>query len=194
MKKIVGLILCLLVIAIGIAVYSVLPARAIKGEAYSHPNVLTNASEQQIKQTALDFVKQNFSIRSGTPVVKLARAVTKASLPGLNLPSIPHTTIEEPPLMLVIIKGDFGPANLPGASAQLTDQKYEYVGLVLDLWAGFSILTMASTHGGEFRTALGDLTLPIVETPVPAPLSESSAPKYHYGEVVPTASDPTTAP
>src|SRR5215469_2417201 len=66
-----------------------------------HPNALTNASMQQVAQVALNEVQSDFAIQSGTPQVVQTKAIARGDLPKLNLPSIPGTSIEDPPLMLV---------------------------------------------------------------------------------------------
>jgi hypothetical protein len=154
------------------------------------PSPLTNASEAQVGQVALDLVRQDFDIRSGTPQIVLTRSIVRDDLPKLNLPSIPRPTIEEPPLMLVIIKGDFGSLHLPSIVTGQTDQVFKYIGYIFDLWAGAPTLTLADPDGGEFRTALNDPTLPIAPTPI-APLPvDSPAPLQHYGDVAPTVAPP----
>ncbi len=85
------------------------PATATADGGWSHPDVLTNASAEEVGQHALAQVRQDFVVRGGAPRVLLARRVTRDDLPALDLPHIPKVVIEEPPLMLVIIKGDFGP-------------------------------------------------------------------------------------
>ena len=154
------------------------------------PSALTNASEAQVGQVALNLVRQDFDIRSGTPQIVLTRSIVRDNLPKLNLPSIPRTTIEEPPLMLVVIKGDFGSSHLPSIVTGQTDQVFKYIGYIFDLWAGAPTLTMADPDGGEFRTVLGDLTLPTVTTPLSPQPVKSPAPLQHYGDVAPTAAAP----
>ncbi len=85
------------------------PATATTDGGWSHPDVLTNASEEEVRRHALAKVQQDFVVRGGAPRVVLTRRVTRDDLPALDLPRIPRATIEEPPLMLVIIKGDFSP-------------------------------------------------------------------------------------
>lgn len=184
MKNSVGLMTRLLLTGIGIATIGFV-VRSV-----SSANAASSETPQQVGQNALDHVRQDFVIRSGTPQVLLTRSITREDLPRLSLPGIPRTTIEEPPLMLVIIKGDFGPSNLPSPLTGSSDEQYKYIGYVFDLWTGTPTLIMASPLGGEFRTALNDPTLPIVATPVPAPPVASPAPLHHYGEVVPTVPNP----
>jgi hypothetical protein len=150
-----------------------------------HPNALTNASMQQVAQVALNEVQSDFAIQSGTPQVVLTKAIARGDLPKLNLPSIPGTSIEDPPLMLVIIKGDFGSSTFPSIAATGPAQHYAYVGYVYDLWAGVPTVTLASRTGGEFRAVLNDPTLPVEPIPAGTPFVSPAA-LHHYGEVVST--------
>jgi len=149
---------------------------------------LTTASPIEVGQVALNYVKGDFPIRSGTPTVVLAQPVKRQDLPAMGLGSIDSVIVEEPPLMLVILKGDFGAGEHlgPGGSSQ-TSQRYQYIGYVYNLWAGVPTLTLASPDGGIFRTALRDTTLPIVPTRIPAPPHATPITRLHYGDVAPTA-------
>lgn len=150
-----------------------------------HPDVLTDASAQRVGQLALAQARRDFVVRSGAPRVLLARRVARDDLPALGLGRIPRTTFEDPPLMLVIVAGDFGAAHLPSILTGGPPQHYTHVGYVYDLWAGSPTLTIASKDGGLFRIALGDPTLPVVPTPIAAPFAGPAAPLHHYGETVP---------
>ena len=190
-RAMVFLILCGIgVVAAGFVIRSTSSAFGTGHLTPAFPSALTNASGTQVGQVALDLVRRDFDVRSGTPQVVFTRSIVRDDLPKLNLPSIPKTTIEEPPLMLVIIEGDFGPAHLPSIVTGPTDQVFKYIGYVFDLWAGSPTLTLADPDGGEFRAVLGDPTLPIAATPIsPLPVI-SPAPLQDYGDVAPTAASP----
>ena len=146
-------------------------------------------------QIALDHVRRDFAIRSGTPQVALARSINREGLLALNVAAVPRTTIEDPPLMLVIIKGDFGASNLFGLwGTSSSDESYKFVGYVFDLWSGGPTLILASASGGQFSTALNDPSLPIVATPLLPSLAGTPAPLLHYGEVAPTVAVPSEVP
>lgn len=148
------------------------------------PHPMTNASPEAVGQAAVDYTKDQFP-GNGNPQVLLVRSVTKQDLPALGLQRLDFASVEDPPLMLVILKGDFGFGNHPGSSQTMSGMRFHYIGYVFDLWAGTPTLTMASPNGGEFRTALNDPTLPIVPTPVQPP-TPAYTKQLHYGEVAPT--------
>ena len=154
-------------------------------------HTLTSSTPQQVGQLALVRVAQDFVVQSGTPQVSLSRSVTKNDLLSLGLGSIPVSAMEEPPLVLVIIKGDFGAPNAPmliSATAQ-AGMRYQYVGYVYDLWAGAPEQTIASRAGGEFRVALNDPSLPVVPT-LAVTGAGTSQPARHYGSTLPTSPPP----
>lgn len=140
----------------------------------------------EVRQVALSYTRVNYPVLSGTPQVVLTRPVTNNDLPGLGLPPINHASIEEPPLMLAIVKGNFGqPIHRSGLASGQSSQGYRYIGYIFDLWAGSPMLTIASPVGGEFRIALNDPSLPVVPSLAVSPLS--TAPKeLHYGDIAPT--------
>jgi len=154
-----------------------------------HP--LTNASPQEVDQAALNFSAWEFGVLSGTPHVILHRSVTLDELPALGLGSLPDVTFEKPPLVLVVMKGDFGAGVHSGTGQQGTSSiYYMYVGYVFDLWAGEPTKTIASPKGAEFRTVLNDPTLPMLPNVVSGPLRPTTAPSFHYGQRPPTSVPP----
>ncbi len=68
---------------------------------------LNGASPEQVGQFALEYVQHHLQVR-GTPQVVLVRRIKPDDLPKLGL-GCPLTmaSIEEPPLTLVILKGNF---------------------------------------------------------------------------------------
>ena len=146
------------------------------------PRPLTTASPADIAQVALQTVNEEFSVRSGTPQIALSRSVTNDDLVAFGLRRVDFSSIEQPPLALVIIKGDFVNSNLPGTGV-LSD--YRYVGYVFDLWAGVPALTLASPDGGEFRLALNDPSLPKVPPQI-SPATPLGLKTRHYGAAAPT--------
>lgn len=130
--------------------------------------------------------------RSGTAQVMLARRVTPAELTSMELYCYQSSTIETPPLALIIIKGDF-PPDVQNANFTSNSPTISYIAYVFDLWAGAPTLVLKSDHGGAFRTALNDPTLPgdvPAGHPTPRPLSCSNTTSmnsklYHYGDTLP---------
>jgi hypothetical protein len=155
------------------------------GNAADHARLLASASPQEVGQIALARAKTDFPVRSGTPRVVLSRTVTDAALPAMGLPSTNFASIEQPPLTLVILKGDFGFGEHAALSRTASSEHFQYIGYVFDLWAGEPALTIASPDGGVFRTALNDPTLPVVPAVAVAPLATPAA-RLHYGAVAPT--------
>ncbi|PZS00588.1 MAG: hypothetical protein DLM69_06295 [Candidatus Chloroheliales bacterium] len=135
------------------------------------PAPLVNASPEEIGQLAVKFARNHGTIRSGEPQVLLTRPVTLHELTALGLGEHDVESIEEPPLMLVILKGDFSPFPKPGAgegfpSGQGTTQpdasRIAYVAYVYDLWRGIPMIIQESKDGGIFKKVLNDPTLPDV--------------------------------
>jgi hypothetical protein len=120
------------------------------------------------------------------PQVMLSRLITPEDYQTLGLGCPPSQLIfEQPPLALVILKGDLRPVG-PGMEAAVD---VKYIAYVFDLWADAPTSEMWSVDGGAFRTALNDPTLPnessgmpmVCPTPLPYKITQ------HYGET-------TTAP
>ncbi len=200
-KTLVGLLsLSVGVLVLGVAMFTTTRTTAADTSS-AHPNVLTNASEQQVGVVSLAQVKRDFAVRSGTPQVVYTRRITREDAATLNIGTISRTTIEEPPLMLVIIKGDLSDPKFIGIAIGGPSRQFQYVAYVYDLWAGGPTLITASPTGGEFRIALNDSTLPAVPVrAVPSASIPSPAPLHHYGAtlsgITPPhgSSTPTAAP
>lgn len=184
-------------VTIVVGLFAVVLATVIAGmsresaEAQSqpHPNVLTGASPDAVARVALNNVSKDFAIGSGSPQVVLSRSIQPDDLVQLNLPPLPQTTIEEPPLTLVILRGDF--ANHKGLDIVHNGPQshYKYVAYVYDLWAGTPTETLASPTGGLFRTALNDPSLPIEPSPVQSQVNRPG-PIHHYGDQLPPMNPP----
>ena len=158
---------------------------------------LTQLSPQQVAQVALDYTNASGYVQNGTPQILLARSIQNAELPQLDRDSVPVSTIEAPPLVLVILKGDFV-VNTPRGIASDGPRPAQYIGYVYDLWAGEPTLMITAPHGGIFRKALHDPSLPD-DNPAAPPQAHlgtptlgngaltHTAPTLHYGAVAPTA-------
>lgn len=178
----------ILVGAIALAVTTAMHSAPVQGDAppMLAGGSLASATSDQIAQVALSIVKQDFTIRSGTPQAVLSRPITEDELPAIGLGRVSFAASQHPPLSLVILKGDFGTAHLPGTGKSASD-RFQYVGYVFDLWAGVPTKTMASPDGGIFRTALNDGALPAGKALDPGPPQPTAAVNIPYGGVVPTA-------
>jgi hypothetical protein len=170
--------------------------------SYGTAHSLEGATSEQIGQFALQYTKAHYNVLSGSPQVVLTKAVKKDDLPALGLDSINFASIEQPPLMLVIVKGDLGGMQmLGGVIASVKDKwHFSYVAYVFDLKAAEPALQISSPHGGTFRKALNDFSLPddndttiatakpafSQQQAVPQPALTSVPSNLHYGDVVPT--------
>ncbi len=151
-----------------------------------------NEPPEEIGRRAVEWLREMKDVRSGTPQVLMAVPLRDEDLPGMGVGCpIGFDTYEEPPLMLVILKGDFLPQ-----SSLYYGLTASHAALVYDLWAGKPISTVWSDNGSRFRAALGDSTLPTPITDFVGDCSslEPVAKTHHYGEPVPATPQPTTTP
>ncbi len=160
------------------------------------------ASPEGVGQAAIAFAYEERRVLSGTPQVLLARPITLEELGNLGLGWSSFGSIEQPPLMLVILKGDFSKAISFGGFQRsepcllIKDQPsscpepehYHYIGYVYDLWAGMPTIYMQSKSGGIFKQALNDPSLPY-EAPLSTPENRHTLPSgsnaFHYGDSPP---------
>ncbi|MHB8645854.1 MAG: hypothetical protein ACYDAR_08715 [Thermomicrobiales bacterium] len=194
--------LLLFVVPVGLVImvlgiFAILASRAVASDSgmfVARP--LTSASDQDVGQTAVAYTRVAFHVRNGTPEVKLVRSVTNADLSALGLPNVSIGSIEQPPLKLVIVKGDIDDDGHPQVGLQMTQQvnNYRYIGYVFDLWAGVPTLTIASGDGARFRTALNDPLLPTLPANAIIPSAPPIVPQWHYGDVAPTVTVPKRVP
>ncbi len=164
----------------------------VAGAARIHS--LVGASPDEVGKVAINDVLEQNMVRSGTPQVILARHIDAAEVEGLGIGCYNSHVIETPPLMLVVVKGDFDVSNQPGMSmAGPNPVLYvSYIAFVFDLWAGQPTLTMFSPDGRGLQKALNDPTLPSVTssgTPTPQPLicpspNVGQAALQYYGDTV----------
>jgi hypothetical protein len=120
---------------------------------------------------AIDYANRAFPDKSQAPEAVVARPITNEELTGLGLPSgFFLDCIDPPPMMLVILKGDF---DISGLSRSIkpaqSPARAKYILYVYDLREGAPTLITASVNGGAFRRALNDPSIPDDPTVVPAP-------------------------
>ncbi len=161
------------------------------GYHYGVANLL-GATSEQVGQFAVEFAQHRAAIYSGVPQVMLTRSITNDELGALGLDCIYFGTIEKPPLMLVILKGDFGRV---GYGTNTASPHFKYVVYVFDEWAANATSTIGVVNGGLLRIALNDPTLPN-DTPgevEPQPHACTPEPptQHHYGDIAATAAIPT---
>lgn len=95
-------------------------------------------SPKEVGRRAIEHVAVNKDVQNGVPQVLLARPVRNDELPGLDVSCpYPFDTFEEPPLVLVVLKGDFLPQ-----SSHIPTLTASHVALVYDLWAEKPVLTI----------------------------------------------------
>lgn len=143
------------------------------GGAWARRSLLM-ATPEEVGSYAVGHSVATGLVASGAPEVALVRSVTTADLSGLGLPPL-NFSAQEPPLSLVILRGDFELAgHVPGTGSfdpSSWQHRVQYMAFVYDLNAGIPALTTWSPLGGSFRAALNDPNLP--EDPR-APMSEVS--------------------
>ncbi len=155
---------------------------------------LIGASPQEVGEFAQEYVSAQHHVRSGTPQILLTRSIKRADISALGLGCVGSSpTIEEPPLMLVILKGDFDFSNMLGAQvAREANSGSGYVAYAFDLWAAEPMYQKFSRNGAYFRLALNDPTLSgtSLTAPIKCPTEEASPNTLHYGAVAATPSQP----
>ncbi len=92
----------------------------------------TKPSEQEIEKWSYEYVGKVFHLRSGRAQVIAIKTVNTAKLidTGITGGPLPSPDL---PLALVIVKGDFDDASLPGFGSFSPAQPFQYAGLVFDL-------------------------------------------------------------
>ena len=122
------------------------------------PRPLVGVSLAEVGKAAVAYTHARFRVVSGEPQILLTRSVTARELPTLGLSTI-NFAGAEPPLTLVVLKGDFDVKAL-GRTLTLPEWRVNYIAYVFDLKAGMPTLTEVSRTGGRFRTVLNDPSLP----------------------------------
>jgi hypothetical protein len=140
-----------------------------------------DAPMSEIGQLALDYTALNFPILEGTPEVALARHVLASELPGMGLPDLGYRD-DDPPLALVIVRGDFerGGSSL---RSMFDPPSYflvvHYIVYIFDLAIGMPVGIGTDVDGSSLRLALNDPSLPYwpipVNTPRPTPAVSNAA-------------------
>ncbi len=149
---------------------------------------LIDASPAEVGQYAIAYTAANFPILSGAPEAILARPILASELPGLGLVDLGYRD-NDPPLMLVIVRGSFDRGGSVVQSPLFDTPDYHllihYIAYVIDLRAGIPTSISTDTDGSAFRLALNDPSLPttvpiVTYTPIPTPLLPASL-RQSYG-------------
>jgi len=159
---------------------------------------LVNASTEEISKLAINYVEEKWRIAGRVkPEIVLARSITLDELTDLGLGNYSFSSIEVPPMTLVIIKGEFNFSGQPRRVRLAAVPQINYVALVYDLWSGVPTVEVTSLDGSKFRKALNDPNLPTDEAllsspddrlrPSAGPQAHPTAPAHlHYGDTVPS--------
>lgn len=153
---------------------------------------LIGATPQEISRFAQQYAEHNLKLRGGTAQVLLNRSVKRQELATLGIGCLPSSsTVEDPPLVLVILKGEFDFSSM--LSSQVGGASYSYVAYVFDTWSAQPAFLLGSRNGAQFRTALNDPTLPEggSDGPLVCPTEAPRTTTLHYGDVPPTPSMPS---
>ncbi len=157
----IGVVMIVFIVAVtAIALFAISTNAQDKGFHYGSVSSLTGASQPQVAQFAVEYTQQEFRVLSGSPQVVLTRSVKAGELEGLGLDPVNLASIEEPPLMLVIVKGDFGLGTTTASTLDRDRWRFSYISYVFDEWSARSASTVASAKGGVFRKVLNDPSLP----------------------------------
>jgi hypothetical protein len=145
----------------------------------AHP--LTDASADEIEQAALAYTRTHYQVLHEPITTLVSRSVIKEYLPLWELPAIDFAA-QEPPLWLVLQKGDFDVSGLKQRAPNNLANRATYITYVFDLKAGVPTLILTSAEGDLFRSLLRDPALPekmgvVINTPVN---------KLPYGSIAPT--------
>ncbi len=115
----------------------------------------------KLEKLLLVILKLKKGILSEAPTVAFTRSITKAEVPSTSLGKI-NFIGGEPPLMLVVVKGNFDVSS--PATARFSDLKprtqAKYIVYIFDLRAGIPCLTSTGATGEYFRRVLNDASLP----------------------------------
>lgn len=131
----------------------------------NNPRPLVGASMDEVEKYAIEWAKAELRVTS-EPMVVLARDVRLDELSELGLTA--GGGDPERCYVLVVLKGDFDLyRTLPGTDYDPSKwhSRVSCIAYVFDREAGTPALMQASPYGGEFRTLLDDLTLPLAAPP-----------------------------
>jgi hypothetical protein len=149
---------------------------------------LESASPEEIGRFAIEYLRAQNNIRSGTPEILLTRSIRRADIGALGLGCVGSSpSIEEPPLVLVILRGDFDFSRMLGSSAgpSKANSGFGYLAIAFDLWAATPMYQKFSSNPEYFKVALGNANS---ATPLVCPTEQAVPKSLHYGEVAPTPS------
>lgn len=159
------------------------------------PHSLLGSTPNDVASYAIEYARGHRDVTKGAPTALLSRPVTRGQITALGLGCLGEfAAIEEPPLNLVILKGDFV---FSTSASQRYTLNSKYLAYVFDAWSGEVVYRLASMDGSHFRVALNDPSLPVTKAALPASCPTqipASMKSLHYGEEAPPiAGNPTAA-
>lgn len=135
------------------AVPIITPVIISPGTVVEWPNSkIATASPDEIAQLALQSVKESYLSPGGNAEIVYSAFASAQELKSLGVPQYD----DEPPMVVVIIKGDIDTTVLQKRSQGLGKKKPDYISSVYDLRAGDAITIVPSANGGKFRSILRD--------------------------------------
>lgn len=155
---------------------------------------LVGASPEQVGQFAQQYIEAQHGTPRDKSQVLIAKSIKPDELPEMELGCpLSFAAQQEPPLMLVIVKGDFKVSG-PGISA--VSNQANYMAYIFDLWSAQPVYLMTSQTGGAFRKALNDASLPVETGALPGicPTALPYDRKLNYGDTAPEADVSNTTP
>lgn len=162
---------------------------------------LIGATPEDVGRYAQEYAQARRMIRTGTPDVLISRPVTRQEYTALGLGCLPDfAAVEQPPLMLVILKGDIDLNWMPGPVGNIAEdgRKNNYAAYIFDVWSAQLVSFQGSYTGGLFSKVLNikDSTAPQENwNPVACPTQiPTSQKKLHYGDTAPGFTSPPTLP
>jgi hypothetical protein len=146
---------------------------------------LTGAPPEEIASEAIRRTYSLYDVRGSAPEVVYLRRVTASELPRLGLGIRPNFYGEEPPLMFVLVRGDFDMASsrtrAPAPVGNSSISQAHYVAFVYNLRTGNPIMVIPDSDGARFGAILNNPDLPgiiptdDIEAPTP---SAGAGPTY----------------
>ncbi|MBF6612306.1 MAG: hypothetical protein IVW55_04180 [Chloroflexi bacterium] len=173
------------------AVSTATSAQGTSRFVYGSKNIV-GASDAELTYFVRDWANHQLKPK-GEPEVLFAKSVSYDEMPVLGLGCPPNfAAIEEPPLMVAIVRGEFDYRGAAPGFGQLpppTPGKKSYVMYIFDEWAGVPAAILPSENGALVKKALNDPTLPDGPEgllPSVCPTRVPASQKYlHYGQAAP---------
>lgn len=161
-------------------------------EVANNRHLLEGKTPKEIAEYAVQTYAPMLGSEDHTEIL-LSRLITRKELPQLGLGCLPeNVSSEEPPYVLVILKGNFDMRGIP--MRVRSDKQHSHVALVIDVWAAQPTTVIGSPNGGIFRIALNDLSLPEVDEQFPKDCPAWKPGKAPHGAILPGIVFPTSLP